>query len=256
MTETKDRRDGTEASPDPWHELEDVLAEPVLVAAVIRARAAVEAAHQQEIATLRAGQTAWRDAARAEIASVRAERDALTAHRQEMANLLLHCSQCGMTYQGHLNDPEGSAICFDSYGHKWTRDELRIDAQHRAEVEKLTHERDHWRQAWSEAQVKADTLNTKTADELYEQNVALTAQIAALREDAHYAKGCADLAMKHRDEAESERDFLAAQVATLRTALGTVYDAFRESLLDESYRQADEIARVALVATAPKSKDE
>lgn len=66
-----------------------------------------------------------------------------------------------------------------------------VEAAHRQEIERLTQERDHWRQAWSEAQVKADTLNTKTADELYEQNVALTAQVATLREAlAGHASQC------------------------------------------------------------------
>lgn len=54
------------------------------------------------------------------------------------------------------------------------------------------------------------------------------------------------LMQTQRDEAMAERDALAAQIAGLRKALGTVYDAFRESLLDESYPQADAMARAAL----------
>lgn len=39
------------------------------------------------------------------------------------------------------------------------------------------------------------------------------AEIASLRESLHYANGCADLAMKHRDYAEADAESLRAQLA-------------------------------------------
>ncbi len=52
--------------------------------------------------------------------------EALTAERDQ---LLRYCSECGLTYQGFLNDPEGTAICRDSYGHSWQVDEPRLDRE-------------------------------------------------------------------------------------------------------------------------------
>lgn len=53
----------------------------------------------------------------------------------------------------------------------------------------------------------------------------------------------------------AERDQQAGALGRLRAALQTVYDAFRESGLEESYKQADAIARAALAATVPGGTD-
>lgn len=49
-------------------------------------------------------------------------------------------------------------------------------------------------------------------DRLEAEIEQLRARVAALEESTHYANGCADLAMKHRDIAEAERDALRARI--------------------------------------------
>ena len=58
-------------------------------------------------------------------------------------------------------------------------------------------------------------LMSKACDEINQlraERDALNARISAMEESTHYANGCADLAMKHRDIAEAELAALRARI--------------------------------------------
>ena len=58
-------------------------------------------------------------------------------------------------------------------------------------------------------------LMSKACDEINQlraERDALNARISAMEESTHYASGCADLAMKHRDIAEAELAALRARI--------------------------------------------
>lgn len=87
-------------------------------------------------------------------------------------------------------------------------------------IEALTQERDKYRNGFTSSQEQIETL-------IYERD-RLKEKLA---------------------DVDAERDALRQEIAGLREALGTVYDAFRESLLDDSYPQADAMDRAALGGT-------
>lgn len=102
-----------------------------------------------------------------------------------------------------LNDPDANV--FDTTADCIVRLREERDTLH-TEVIRL---REQELKAWEENRRASDIALAKKDERieaLTQERDALSAQIAGLRDAAHYAKGCADLAMKHRDEAEAERD--------------------------------------------------
>ena len=64
-------------------------------------------------------------------------------------------------------------------------------------------------------------------DQLCAERDALNARISAMEESTHYANGCADLAMKHRDIAEAELAALRARIDGARVLVATRYGVIR-----------------------------
>jgi transcription elongation factor Elf1 len=84
-------------------------------------------------------------------------------------------------------------------------------------------------------------------DRLVEQVNSLNSRIADADEKAHYANGVADLAMKHRDEAEARAEHAEQSLRVAREALERIGEPMSGRSDDTSTRRY-QLARAALAA--------